>query len=479
MELPEAYAGADDATLVGGCMREDEAAWRVLEQRYGALVEATAVRAVGPAEIDLDSLVGEVWDHVRRSALGQWSPDCQLRSYLAVTARHAALTHTEARTSPAARVAPHPTPSGLFLDDLLALEPAARVEQTLDRLPPNLAALVRLRLRGLGHGDIAATLGMCPSVVRANLDKVATRLGQLDQGAIDTTPAWRVLLDAADPSERVALALRTEDDPDLRSARAVVQTTWRVVGERALGRPVPKSGQCLDDRAQAGFVDGTLRGAARARAEGHVGSCPRCIDEAAALVLDLRSQSILRDASELPSIAGAAAACLATTQLASAERLAQRASEKAAGPPGMLGDLRRIAQAGQLLEGGRARAREQASAVVPTHLPADDEAPLVAFEALCLEDPHTAWRAIDDRLARGTLGARLRLLAAAAGHDLDIATIMAREIVAQPPIDPAHLRDAQSIEALPRGRALPREVRWERLRALLPELVRFVLTRRS
>src|SRR6185369_10715340 len=102
--------------------------------------------------------------------------------------------------------------------DLLALEPASQVEQTLERFPPNLAALVRLRLRGLSRDDVAATLGMSPANARANLDRVAARLGQLDpegQGAL----GWRVLLDSAEPGERVELAVRTEDDPDTRTAR--------------------------------------------------------------------------------------------------------------------------------------------------------------------------------------------------------------------------------------------------------------------
>jgi len=115
--------------------------------------------------------------------------------------------------------------------------------------------------------------------------------------------------------------------------------------------------------------------------------------------------------------------------------------------------------------------------VVATHIPADDEAPLVAFEALALEDPHTAWRAIDDHVARQTLGARLRLLAAASGHDLEGARALADEVVGAPEIDPGLTVDADAVRALPERAALPREILVERLRAVLPEAVRFVLTR--
>ncbi|MCZ7685143.1 MAG: hypothetical protein M5U28_42780 [Sandaracinaceae bacterium] len=278
--------------------------------------------------------------------------------------------------------------------------------------------------------------------------------------------------------ERVAQALRTEDDADYRAVRSLVEKTWRAVGERALGRPAPREVSCLDDRSMAGFVDGTLRGPGRARAEGHVATCPRCIDEAAALVLDLRAVSVLRDAAELDPAAAVAAACVATTRFAAAERLSTRALERSPGSRVVAG-VRRLAQAGQLLEGGRRRSEAQTSQVVPTHVPDDDEAPLVAFEALVLSDVHAAWRAIDDHMAKHPVGARLRLLTAAAGQDLEAAQALAAIAQAQPSVDPGRARDARAVAALPKGRALPREILVEHLRALLPEAVRFVLTRPS
>lgn len=480
MALPRPYAGADDGTLVDGCLRGDADAWAALRARFGTLLHATVVRAAGGARgpLDDEGLLELVWAHLGADGgapLRHWSGECQLRSYLAIVGRHVAIAHAEVSASPAAAMASMPTPSGLFLDDLLAAEPASRVAATLEKLPPNIDALVRLRLRGLSRADIAATLGTSPASVAANLERVARRLGELD-GDAETGPAWRVLLDAATVEERVAQAVRTEDDPDYRAKRALVEKTWRAVAERALARPALREASCLDERATAGFVDGTLRGPGRARAEGHVATCPRCIDEAAALVLDLKAFSVLRDTGELDSNVAVAAACVATARFTLAERLADRAISRAAGGRAAL-DLKRLAQAGRLVEKDGGRPREQASQVVPTRVPDDDEALLVAFEALVLSDVHAAWRAIDDRMAKHPIGARLRLLAAASGQDLEAAHALAARMAAQPALDPGRARDARAVAALPKGRALPRENLIEHLCALLPDAVRYVLSR--
>lgn len=115
--------------------------------------------------------------------------------------------------------------------------------------------------------------------------------------------------------------------------------------------------------------------------------------------------------------------------------------------------------------------------VIATSASPDEDAPLVALEALAASDPHAAWRAIDDETAKQTLGARLRLLAAAGGWDLDAAASLAEAALAQPSLDPGHALDARAVLALGRGRSLPREVLIERLRALLPTAVRFLVTR--
>jgi len=464
----------DDDALVRAGLAGDGAAWSALISRHGAFVRAVAARLLDP-EADLEAVVDAAWEELRRpdGPLAGWAGACQLRSALGVTARHATLRHAASVTNPGAAIAPAPTPSGLYLEDLAVSEPSARVEEILAKLPPNVVALVRLRLRGLSRGDMAATLGLNPTVALANLERVAARLAQDGEPELSAR-CYRALLDAADMPERVELALRTEQDPDARRVRARVEKTWRAVGERLLSRLTPRTGGCLADLALAGFVDGSLRGAARARAEGHVATCARCIDEAAALVLDLRVQAPLREAEGRSETVAVAAACVSTGRFRAAERVTAAARLRGT-DGGAIAAIERLAQAGQLLDGERAT-RGRGSQVVATRVPVEDEAPLVAFESLAQGDARGAARAIDDRMARQSLGARLRLLAAATG-DLEHARQLAEALLDAPRMDPGRTLDARAVLALPPGRALPHEIVVDRLRDVLPEAVRFVLAR--
>lgn len=468
------WESADDEALVEGCLEGDEEAWAALAGRHGSFVRATVVRLLdAPDAEDPDPLLERVWGSLRRpdGPLRRWSGGCQLRSFLGLFARQVA--RQGAASDPGTALAAATTPNGLYLDDLGISGPLLRVEGILGKLPPNVASLVRMRVRGLSRGDMAATLGRSPATVLANLERIASRLASEDDPELSSR-CYRVLLDAADIPERVDLALRSEQDPDVARVRSAVDVTWRAVGERALGRSAPRGDGCLEDHAMAGFVDGTLRGAGRARAEGHVATCARCIDEAAALVLDLRVQSCLRDAAGLDDRVAVAAACVATLRFGAAARLIERARQRGA-DGALVAALERLAQAGQLLDGGHAT-RGRGSQVVATRVPSHEEAPLVAFEALVRGDPRGAVRAIDDRMALQGLGARLRLLAAATS-DLEQAREMAETWLDSPRIDPSRTLDARAVLALPPGRALPREILAERLRDVLPEAVRFIVSR--
>ncbi len=202
-------------------------------------------------------------------------------------------------------------------------------------------------------------------------------------------------------------------------------------------------------------------------------TCERCIDEVALLAADLRALEPLRDAEKSPRDIALAAACLATTRFRAAEQLAERAAESATL---VARDLGRLAQLGRALEGGRAeRASPSVSQLIATGLPSDEEAPLVALEALVAGDPDAAARAIDDHTARTVLGARLRLLALAAATDPAAARTCAESAHGRPHADPGLAEDAAYVLALPAARLLPRELVVARLRDLLPEAVRFVL----
>lgn len=482
MPLPAPYSAADDRQLVDGCAGGDEDAWAVLEGRYGPLVELVAVRVVderraGTLE-EVPGCVDAVGAHLRRNSAGPlrtWGGQ-SLRHYLAVIARQVSMEYLQDVTPPATLIASLPTPAAIFLDEMLAVEPAKQITEALDRLSPNIGALVRLRLRGLDRADIAATLGRSQQGITTNLEKVATRLGEMtDHDLDDARAAWRVLLDAAPVAERVEVAMRTESDPAFRKVRTLAEATWRSVRERALTRLHPKQGMCLDENQLATFVDGTLRGAERTRAEGHVATCPRCIDTVATLTMDMRAADWRRDAASMDPQVGLAAACVATTRFRAGELLGEQA---AASGSERARSMVRLARVGQMLRSGAERQSSEPSRVrsVTSPPPSDEEAPLVALEALVADDTGTAARAIDDELAKGTLGTRLRLLAEAGGQDVASARRRALALTERSHPDPGLLDDAAAALALPEGVALPRETLVERLRDALPQAVRFVLS---
>ena len=485
MPLPPPYSEADDRGVVDGCVAGDEDAWAALLSRHAPLIELVAVRVVderrtGPLE-EVPGCTDAVVSHLRRNqagALHAWGGQ-SLRHYLAVHARQVATAYLQDVTPPATLIASLPTPAAIFLDEMLATEPAKQVTETLDRMPPNFGALVRLRLRGLDRSDIAATLGKTQQMVVSHMERIAERLvSPADGGPTpdDAGAAWRVLLDAASIAERVAVSIRTESDRDFRKVRSLAEATWRSVRERALTQLHPKQGLCLDENSVATFVDGTLRGADRTRAEGHVATCPRCIDNVATLTLDMRSADFRREAAARDAGASLAAACVAATRFRAGAMLADLAAEAGSERAHAIARLARLAQ---MIEGGTERQSAEPSRVrvLDTAPPTDDEAPIVAMEALVANDMHGAARAIDDQLAKGALGARLRLLALVAGQDVEAGRALAADLVAKTHSDPGLMDDAAAALALPEGLALPREVLVERLRSALPQAVRWVLNR--
>ena len=486
MGLPAPYAEADDRALVDGCVAGDEDAWIALAQRYGPLIELVAVRVVDERRVssfeEVPGVLDSVHAHLRRNQAGPlrtWGGQ-SLRHYLAAHTRQVAMSYLQDVTPPATLVASLPTPAAIFLDEMLAAEPAKQVSDALDRLPPNFGAVVRLRLRGLDRSDIAATLGKSREMIVSNLERVAERLASMadpdEQAKAQSEAAWKVVLDAATIGERVAVAIQTENDMAFRKVRALAEATWRAVRERAFTRLHPKQPLCMDENAIATFVDGTLRGADRTRAEGHLATCPRCIDNVATLTMDMRAADVRRDSASKDADVGLVAACVATTRFRAAVELAKVAVEEGSSRASLLA---RLARVGQMLEGGAEKTAAEPSRVRPlsTAPPSDEEAPLVAIEALVANDAHSAARAIDDQLKRSALGARLRLLADVAGHDVESGRTFAAELAERPHSDPGLNEDAAAALALPEGRALPREILVERLRHALPLAVRWVLTR--
>jgi hypothetical protein len=482
MAMPEPYAEADERTLVDGCISEDVDAWRVLDDRYAALFMAVAVRVVDERREGTLEEVPACLDHLgqflRRdgaAVLRGWRDEASLRCYLTSVARSAMASYLQDVTPPATSLHALPTPVAIFVESAASMA-SARVTGALERFTPHISAMARLRLRGLDHATIGVSLGMPPVAVRSTLERVAERLAE-DGDSSESVSVWRVLLDAAPTSERVTVAIRAEDDDAFREIRDATYQSWRFVKERVLKALQPRTPQCFDDRVAAALVDGTLKGAERTRAEGHVASCPRCADMIAQLTLDIRAIDFLRELGSLGPKLAVAASCAANGRYRAAELLAEQAALE---NHTRARDVARLARVGHGLYGTPFETRfVETSQVVATKIPTDQEAPLVALETLVSEDLTAAARAIDDQLAKGALGLRLRLLTAARGQDLERAHDIAKGLEARSHSDPGLLADAEAVRALSPGRVLPREILVERLRDVLPGAVRFMLRRGS
>lgn len=480
--LPEPYSKADDDAVVRGCIDGDGDAWSALKGRFQHDVETIVIRVLDErrvGQIDLRE-VPSITDHCFRALqrndagpLRLWNGG-RLRPYLATVIRQEAEEHAMEDTPLQPLVAHQATPAPLKVERKSLSESALRVREAITKLPPRATAMVRLRLRGLRMGEIAATLGQPVIALQEDLGLLAERLASAQGGG--AVPAWRVLLDCATTEERVETALQTEDDEAFREIREVAAASWRHVREDALVARLPRTpGPLQDATGVASFVDGTWRGAERTRAEGHLSTCGRCVDTVAMLTLDLRALEIRR-ASHGGRHTGIAASCIATGRFGAGRVLAEAAAAEEQTEVARL--LERMADVGSSLEEGTSRRESQGSRVFSmAALPTDIEAPVVAFEALVAGDPIAAERAIDDHVAKQTVGQRLRLLALAVDPDRTDAHAAATKVIESPSPDPGLRRDAETILALPENRGLPRECLAERLRDALPDGVRFLVSR--
>lgn len=482
--LPQPYKDADDDVVVEGCLRGDDEAFAALLGRHGPLAELAIRRESGAGTVEDPDPLEAFGTFLRAEGelpLRSWSPaQASLRAFLSALARRSTRS-SRAGTRVALLVPRAATPVALDLgairDEEATLELARAAKESLARHPPNVEALVRLRLRGLEVAAIAALVGATPAQVESSLARVAARLGAIaPERATDDELVWRGLLCVLGPEERVRLALRTERDVTLAARRARVEAAFRQLEGAALASEPPPHAADLGVVGIAGFVDGTMRGAARARAESQVISSPRALDEVAALAMDLRAQPLARESSWLDRPTLVAAMALASGLIDAGAELAERAGE---GPHRLVATaLSRIGRAARLLTSGAAPSRDRSGLVV-RDVPADDEVALVAFESLALGDPAGALRAIDDSGAHAPVAARLRMLAASACGDAELARSWAEGIREGYDLDPGAAQDAGCVLGLEPGETLPRESLVERLRSVLPDLVRATLVQHA
>ncbi|MDH5493702.1 MAG: hypothetical protein OEY14_17240, partial [Myxococcales bacterium] len=445
MFLSEHADRLEAGALLEGCAGGDPRAWEALRARHAPLVELVVIRALderrGGAIVEAPIVLERVWSELIRAGAASLGGACtrsappSLPHWLALLSRQATVAHLQGATPIARLLGRVPSPIERLLDDLVLAEPGsaapeggARAEEVtaaLDRLAPQVMAILRMRLRGLLIREIAAIVGLPTARVHGHLLHVAEQVGSIvERDRADVCAAWRLRLGCASPSERVALCLRTSSDPGFARVRDQADALWAGVSERALRPPQPLRGSCLREVALARFSDGSMRGADRMRAEGHLATCGRCVDSVALLARDLRSAELLRASSGLDPRLQIAASCVAMGRCVAGEALVARAL-KAAVPRSE--ELLRAALLGQRLDVPRSEPppAESSRVISSFYAPSASEAPLVAFEALICGDATGASRSIDDEAAREALGARLRLLAAAAGHDLDEARALA------------------------------------------------------
>lgn len=477
--LPEPYRDADDEVVVEGCLRGDDEALSALISRHGALAELAIRREVGAGSSDdpdpLDLLQGFLRSD-GEGPLRTWTPaQSTLRAFLCALARRSTRS-SRAGTRVSLLMPRAPTPGALDVSTIrdeeatLALARAAR--EGLARHPPNVAALVRMRLRGLDVAGIAALVGSTPAQVEASLARVAARLGAIEPEHAEDELFWRALLGVLPSPERVKLAVRTEKEGPLAARRARLDGAFRQLEGAMLAQEPPPHHADLGVAGIAGFVDGTMRGAARARAESQVIASPRALDEVAALAMDLRALPLVKEATWLDRRALVAAMALSSGCIEAGATLADRAlgeNESTAASA-----LARLGRAARLLASGAAPERDH-SGLVQRDVPADEEAALVAFESLALGDPGAALRAIDEAGAQAPVAARLRMIAASASGEGEVAHTWATEVKRGYDLDPGAVEDANLVLALDAAEVMPRESLIERLRALLPDLVRATL----
>jgi hypothetical protein len=461
----------DDAALLAGGAGGALDAVKALVERHGALAQLSLLRTRSvPTEDALDGLLeGQLLG--APDALGSFAGGASLRAFLA------AWLLRQERTSErrGARRAGGPEPAVTGGDTKAPGTLVAAAREALGRQPPNVMAMTRAKLGGLGCPDVAALLGASEAQVRSALERLAGRLAAAlaaagvdeDTGAL----GLRWLLDVASPAERLAASRRSEREPAFAERRAWLEA---VAAELRDEPCATAEAPCPDPAAIAGYVDGTTRGAGRSRIEAHLTACSACLDEAGALFADLQTLPVAREAQAFDRGAQVAAMGLCRGVFEPATALADGIAARRHGrAQALAADLARLGRACRgLALGGIER---DASGLVARDLPSDEEAALVAFEALAMDEPAAALRALAAARTRAPAAARLGLLAAAALGDTARAQPWAEDVLAGYDLDPGALVDAECVRALDPEEALPRPLVVERLRALVPDLVREVV----
>lgn len=536
------YADAPDEVVVQGCADGDPDAEVALRARYGIAVRAVVLRVLVETDqemsVESDRYVEDVWRSLRRSRaapLRLWNGRSRLRTFLCQLARQETASAVKRRreTETTAHGIEPPTRQHTLaqtLDPELS-ERLARLWTALERLPPHVGAMVRLRMRGLRRSAIAAALSLPTASVQKTLEQAASRVRAALLGSDGVAPEGpdviAQLMGVTNPGDRVRAALIAARDPAYAEHRRDARRIWATASQSVLALEPPSTALCLDDVHIAAFVDGTLRGAERARAEGHVSTCRRCVDQVSALRNDLAVldrtpaptrtdeeaariflavvciqsgyYELARNLLAVPAQRGvSSAAARSLSRLASLCTLAPRAPEMAGDrspslPPMPIDDGVRAAftRAAALApeDDGLLRQTSEINldAVMAESLPiarsgallpaptarVPDYEPLLDAASYMIQGDFPA-ASIRLASADGPARDRLQVLLAAMSGDHDSASFLAACGRERDPHDEALAADEDALAAVGEGEVLPEEVFRERLLDVLASIARSI-----
>lgn len=165
----ESETGGDDAELVRRHLSGDPDAFRLLYEKYGEKVFASAYRIVGEIHTAADlaqeifvKIHGELRNFKCESKFSTWLFRVTVNHALnkaGETSRHARIEERIARDG---RGEPGRTKEGRPIDD--------EIQQAIQNLSPKLRSIISLRyLEGLSYGEIAEILDLSMGTVKSRL----------------------------------------------------------------------------------------------------------------------------------------------------------------------------------------------------------------------------------------------------------------------------------------------------------------------
>lgn len=182
-----------DAALVARCRAGDQAAWRLLVERFGGYVDAIVRRGYRLNDADAEDVFQEVFVRTH-TGLAKLRDDAAIRPWIGQLARRLCVDRLRAtkRELPGESVTGDERP----LDERLAhIEDAIMVHEALARLPDGMREILdRFFLRDQSYRIIAEELGLPSGTVASRIARGLARLRvQLETERQSTEQAAPVL----------------------------------------------------------------------------------------------------------------------------------------------------------------------------------------------------------------------------------------------------------------------------------------------